>query len=163
MARTIERQQEKRHQEPFPAEAQNGTELARSTGFGDLVRAVRERAKLTQTELGRRLNLSQSAIARIESGDTKFPRDAAFYQALREIGVTDFEMKLLLRSSGAAASLVEEVLEPRCVVVTTLGISIPIFADPDRFDQQDIDELKQLVTWACDDFERRRTRRLADR
>lgn len=38
---------------------------------GDLLREARRRAGLTQIQLGRRLGLSQSAIARWERGDVK--------------------------------------------------------------------------------------------
>jgi ribosome-binding protein aMBF1 (putative translation factor) len=51
------------------AQAQHAYEAARRAHeFGATIRAAREAKGLTQTELGRRISTSQSAVARLEAG-----------------------------------------------------------------------------------------------
>jgi transcriptional regulator with XRE-family HTH domain len=51
-----------------------------------LVREVRKRKRLTQTELARRLGTTQSAVARLESGETR-PRFDTVVAAVRACGL----------------------------------------------------------------------------
>jgi transcriptional regulator with XRE-family HTH domain len=62
-------------------------------GIGnDLVREARKRADLTQAELAQRAGTTQSAIARIESGDTA----PSFDSVLRLIRLCDLDLDIML-------------------------------------------------------------------
>jgi transcriptional regulator with XRE-family HTH domain len=62
-------------------------------GIGnDLVREARKRAGLTQAELAQRAGTTQSAIARIESGDTA----PSFDSVLRLIRLCDLDLDIML-------------------------------------------------------------------
>lgn len=58
----------------------------------NLVREARKRAKLTQTELGRRADVPQSTVARIESG-ARTPSTALVERLVRAAG---FEIRVSL-------------------------------------------------------------------
>jgi transcriptional regulator with XRE-family HTH domain len=48
-----------------------GPEVSESTDFGRLIREVRLNSGMSQRELGERIGTTQSAIARLESGDAQ--------------------------------------------------------------------------------------------
>jgi transcriptional regulator with XRE-family HTH domain len=116
---------------------------------------------LTQTQLGEIVGKTQSKIAKLETGAQRPPRDAAFYQRLRQVkGVTDYEVQLLLQASGAPVLLVERVFPemaeaaapPRITVQLAPGVAIAVYADPKILSGQDIDKLSQLIKWAYQDL-----------
>jgi transcriptional regulator with XRE-family HTH domain len=62
-------------------------------GIGnDLIREARKRAGLTQAELAQRAGTTQSAIARIETGDTA----PSFDSVLRLVRLCDLDLDIML-------------------------------------------------------------------
>lgn len=53
----------------------------------DMVRAARDRAGLTQTELGERVGMSQRWVSDVERGETEVPRAGAMRALARELGL----------------------------------------------------------------------------
>jgi transcriptional regulator with XRE-family HTH domain len=56
------------------------------------LREVRRRANMTQTELAKRLGIEQSAISRIERGETRSPSHRLVMAICRVLGVDPHEI-----------------------------------------------------------------------
>jgi len=78
--------------------------IARSPGqLGAIVRRLRKQKRLSQMDLGARAGLHQSAISRIENGETTASLDTVFliFQAL------DMELSIQERTAMEASSVAD--------------------------------------------------------
>jgi transcriptional regulator with XRE-family HTH domain len=76
---------------------------------GKLLADARRHANLTQSDLAKRLTISQAAVARLERADSN-PRLATLDRALRATGV-ELELTTRPRPAGVDESLIRQQLE----------------------------------------------------
>jgi transcriptional regulator with XRE-family HTH domain len=90
--------------------------------LGDLIRKQRGARGLTQYQLARNLNVTQSYMSQLESG-TRKPRQADFVIRLaREIGVSADDVWLAM--GQAPPDLVAALTQDDCVRVARLALNI---------------------------------------
>lgn len=149
--------------------------------FGHLLRTYRERLGLSKRQLARMLGKSVSTIARIEDGTMKPPRDAEFYQRLREVpGLTNEEVDELLQTDAVPPIFIApgEAPEPYSHKITyghnqatsvdvrvgglLLTISLEASANPAIFTEAEVRAAMEIakadVEWCIQDWLRRKTR-----
>lgn len=73
-------------------EWENSLQEARNFYTGQMIREVRKEAKITQSELARRLNVTKSYISRIENGVIT-PSVTVFYNIIESLGMRVVIMK----------------------------------------------------------------------
>jgi transcriptional regulator with XRE-family HTH domain len=78
------------------------SEASRARALGEQVRTLRRQRSLTQRDLAREVNLSQSSLARLENGDTQSPPPDE--TIIRLAAALDADVRELLRAAGRQSS-----------------------------------------------------------
>lgn len=112
------------------------------SGAADLLRSVRTRAGLTQSELARRAGTSQAAVARYESGDVS-PMVSTLERLLAAGG---YHLDLRAEASVPVLSQIEDHREEIVALAAARGASNPrIFGSVARGDADDGSDVDILV------------------
>jgi transcriptional regulator with XRE-family HTH domain len=78
------------------------SEASRAKALGEQVRTLRRQRSMTQRDLAREINLSQSALARLENGDTQSPPPDE--TIIRLAAALNADVRQLLRVAGRQSS-----------------------------------------------------------
>ena len=111
-----------------PAHAQHALvhkPLGPAVDFSQMLRALRWRAKMTQSELAKAISVSQPAVAKWDSGDTQ-PSPELLEAALTALGASDSERTALLCAQHRPWS--EEDVEEQFRLVGDLPFALREFA-----------------------------------
>ncbi len=131
--------------------------------FGELFRDLRTRGKLSQRKVAGVLGLAESTIARIEAGTRKPPRDASFYEGLRNIpGFTEPEIAALLRTGNAPRWLIGNSADqdiPRIILEAPQGIRLFVYDDKNVLKPEEMNIIKEDLNLLVNDLFQRRIRR----
>jgi transcriptional regulator with XRE-family HTH domain len=125
--------------------------------FGRYLRDLRERAGMTQEELGEIVDKDKTTIARIESGGRKPPREVSFYERLKHVpGISPDDLAALLRTDNAPRWLVQDDDEriKSVPIRSDEGLVIELRVRPGS-DQVTDEELEDLITRLVKDIKLR--------
>lgn len=121
--------------------------------FGQLLKRYREGLRLTQRVVADLLGVDTSTIARVESGTRKPPRDAAFYERLRDVpGLDEQHVQALLATPDAPRLVVPDEQEdtgparplPRVEIASVGGVQIALELRGDTSEFTE-DELERVL------------------
>jgi DNA-binding XRE family transcriptional regulator len=88
--------------------------------FGKLLRELRKREGLNQSQLATHLHVDRSTVSRIETGSKKPPLDSAFYERLRVVpGVSEADIKRF-QEAAQVNNFTEAMLNPQ--VHSSIGV-----------------------------------------
>lgn len=79
---------------------------------GELIRAYRQRAKFSKSQLAELLESDVDMVIQLEQGNG-FPLDASTYRKIGQIpNVTEYELRLLIHAVGEGTDLQDELFPP---------------------------------------------------
>lgn len=91
--------------------------------LAERLKIAREKAGLSQAQLGEVIGLSQQSVAKIENGDTQQPRKIK--EIAKALGVTQTWLQLGIEENGSLADFVVEELEETTIDPSVFA-SIPV-------------------------------------
>ena len=114
------------------------------SAFGTLLKTYRERASLSQNELGSRAGMSDSTISRMEGGERSPPKRRAQVLSLAEtMRLNQEETDLLLAAAGFAPSAAPELaVHPRDEMLYRIACIAEGFALQSGVDDLSLDVIR---------------------